>query len=182
MDDSGIVELFWERDERAIEESQKKYGANCLRLAQGILDSPEDAEECVNDTWMRAWNAIPPARPNRLAAYFAKITRNLALDRWRTKSAQKNGGGEFALCLEELDALSSGESEVDRLLLRDALERFLRGLTPEARQIFLLRYFQMLPAAGIAQLTGKSEGAVKISLHRTKEALRKFLKREGFGL
>ena len=179
MEDSEIIGLFFVRDERAIAESSRKYGADCLRLANNILDSAEDAEECVNDVWMRAWNAIPPARPNRLAAYFAKITRNLALDRLRKNRAKKNGGGEFALCLDELDVLSESESPVDEMILRDALNRFLREISPDARKIFLLRYWQILPVPEVARIMGKSEGAVKISLHRTKEALRKYLKKEG---
>lgn len=180
MEDSEIVALYFARDEKAITESEQKYGTLCRTIANRILDSIPDAEECVSDTWLRAWNVIPPERPNRLEAFFAKITRNLALDRWRSSHAKKKGGGIAELCLDELgNAVSSSADPVDRLLLRDLLNRFLRELKPETREIFLLRYWYFCTNAEIARRTGKSLAAVKISLHRTREELRKYLEKEG---
>ena len=102
MEDSGIIALYWQRDQRAISETDSKYGLFCRSLAQRILSSREDAEECVNDTWHRAWNTMPPERPRSLRAYLARIARNLSIDRWRKQSAQKRGGKEMIFALDEL--------------------------------------------------------------------------------
>ena len=184
MEDSEILALFFVRDEKAIDESERKYGALCRSVAGRILDSPQDTEECVSDTWLRAWNAIPPERPGRLDVYFTKITRNLALDRWRSSRTKKKGGGELDLCLDELkNTLSDADADpADRLVLRELLNRFLRGLSAEAREIFLLRYWYFCPNDEIARRTGKSTVAVKVSLHRTREKLRNYLEKEGFDL
>ena len=183
MDDSRIIQLFWDRNEDAIAETSLKYGSYCRSVAHNILGNNEDAEECVSDTWFRAWNVIPPEHPQRLGAFFAKITRNLALDRWRTAHSLKKGSGCADLCLEELRDSIAGEADpVDRLLLRDLLNRFLRELKPETREIFLLRYWYFCTNAEIARRTGKSLAAVKISLHRTREELRNYLKKEGVTL
>ncbi len=180
MKDSEIIALYFARDEQAIDESERKYGPLCRTVADRILDSAQDTEECVSDTWLRAWNVIPPEHPHRLDAFFAKITRNLALDRWRSSHTKKKGGGTANLCLDELkNSVASSADPVDRLLLRDLLNRFLRELKPETREIFLLRYWYFCTNAEIAKRTGKSLAAVKISLHRTREELRKFLEKEG---
>ena len=131
MEDTEIVELYWARDERAIEESDTKYGPLCRSIALRVLESPEDGEECVSDTWLRAWNAMPPQRPARLGAFLGKITRNLALDRWRRDHAGKRYGGETAMALEELGEIVSGKSLEDEVQSREldrALDGFLRGL------------------------------------------------------
>jgi RNA polymerase sigma-70 factor (ECF subfamily) len=183
MEDSEIVILFFARNENAILESERKYGKLCRSVAERILSSAEDTEECVSDTWLKAWNVIPPDKPARLGAFFAKITRNLALDRWRSAHTKKKGGGIADLCLEELqNSITSSADPIDRLLLRDLLNRFLRELKPEPREIFLLRYWYFFSNADIAQRTGKSLAAVKISLHRTREELRKYLEKEGVDL
>ena len=183
MDDRDIIALFFERDESAIMESDRKYGSLCRSIAGRILDSTEDAEECVSDTWLRAWNVIPPERPYHLESFFAKITRNLALDRWRNNHTKRKGSGTPALCLEELgQILTSYADPADRLFLRDLLNRFLRELKPDAREMFLLRYWQFCSNKEIARHTGKSLAAVKISLHRTREELRQFLIKEGIDL
>jgi len=179
MEDSDIIALYFARDEKAIDESERKYGALCRSVADRILDSAPDTEECVSDTWLRAWNVIPPERPRRLDAFFAKITRNFALDRWRTNHTKKKGGGIAELCLSELESSIPSADPIDRLLLRDLLNRFLRGLKPDAREIFLLRYWYFRTNAEIAERTGKSLAAVKISLYRTREELRKYLEKEG---
>ena len=185
MEDSEIIALFFARDEKAIDESSRKYGSLCRTVAGRILDSVQDTEECVSDTWLRAWDAIPPEHPKRLDAFFAKITRNLALDRWRSSHTKKKGGGETELCLEELKNTLSPESDadpVDRMILRELLNCFLRGLSAETREIFLLRYWYFCPVKEIAQRTGKSTAAVKVTLHRTRESLRQYLEKEGFDL
>ena len=180
MNDNEIIELYWQRSENAISESQQKYGGYCGTIARNILHSAEDAEECVNDTWAKAWNVIPPSKPNRLSVFLGRITRTLAIDRWRAKSTQKRGNGEISLCLDELaECVSNNDSIVDDLILKDALERFLRGLKADAAQLFLLRYWYMLPIKDIALRRSVSEGAVKMSLSRTRAALREFLEKEG---
>ena len=183
MKDSEIIALYFARDEKAIDESNRKYGTLCRTIAERILDSAQDTEECVSDTWLRAWNVIPPERPRRLEAFFAQITRNLALDRWRNSHAKKNGGGILPLCFDELRSdISDSADPIDRFLLRDLLNTFLHDLKPDAREIFLLRYWYFFTDAEIAGRTGKSIAAVKISLHRTRENLRKFLIKEGIDL
>ena len=179
MEDSEIIALYFARDEKAIDESNRKYGSLCRTIADRILDSGSDTEECVSDTWLRAWNVIPPERPHRLDTFFAKITRNIALDRWRANHTKKKGGGITELCLSELESSIPSADPFDRLLLLDLLNRFLRELPPDAREIFLLRYWHFRTNAEIAVRTGKSLAAVKISLHRTREKLRKYLEKEG---
>ena len=180
MDDRQIVALYWERSEDAIAESAKKYGGYCTAIANRILHSPEDTEECVNDTWVRAWNAIPPERPSRLELFLGTITRNLALDRFRKKQRQKAGRGEVPLCLDELlECVGDWEADPEnRIALQDAMNRFLDTLTPDARVIFMLRYWHFLEIREIAQARGMSTGAVKMSLSRTRAALKEFLTKE----
>ena len=114
MEDTEIVALYWARDQRAIMESEDKYGTYCASIARNILGSPEDAEECVSDTWFRAWNTIPPQRPQILSAFFGRVTRNLAFDRYRSRSAEKRGGTESALVLDELRDCVSGRDEMEQ--------------------------------------------------------------------
>ena len=183
MEDHQIIELYWQRNESAIQESQSKYGAYCAAIAGSILHAAEDAEECVNDTWLRAWNAMPPERPGRLAVFFGRITRNLAIDRYRRDRTQKYGGGQTALCLDELGECIGEESPIeDRLALRELVNHFLQGLSEKNRRIFLLRYWYVLPVAEIAKQLGSSEGAVKMSLQRAREKLKTALEQEGIGV
>lgn len=180
MNDNEIVELYHQRSELAISESRQKYGAYCGSIAQNILHCTEDTEECVNDTWSRAWNSIPPARPVRLSVFLGKITRNLALDRWRRRNSAKNGGGQTSLCLDELsECVSDGGRLSEAYDLKAALESFLRALKPETRRIFMLRYWYMLPVKEVARQCGNTEAAVKMSLSRTRAALREHLTKEG---
>lgn len=184
MEDSEIVALYWSRSERALAESQSKYGGYCSSVALRILDSPEDAEECVNDTWLRAWNTIPPERPVRLAAFFGAITRNLALDRRRKSRTEKAGKGVVALCLDELaECVGSEDSRIenvsDAMALKEALDRFLGTLKPRQREIFMRRYWAFLSEPDIARACGMTVGAVKMSLSRTRKKLKDHLKREG---
>lgn len=186
MEDAAIIALYWDRDESAIGESSAKYGPFCRTVALNILSVREDAEECVNDTWLRAWNAIPPARPSPLRAFFGKITRNLSLDRFRAARAQKRGSGNMELILEELgECVGSGESVEGAFDARETagvITRFLDGQQPLQRQIFLRRYWFGDGIADIAKRFAMREGTVKSNLFRTRERLREALEREGVAL
>ena len=180
MEDLAIIELYWKRNESAIKESQMKYGGYCSTIADNILHSAEDTEECVNDTWFRAWNTIPPEKPKRLAVFFGRITRNLAIDRFRSDTSKKRGGGQIALCLDELAECIGEDSPIeDRLALREGLNRFLRELSDKNRTIFLLRYWYMMPVSDIAKRYNLSEGAVKMLLQRVRNKLKDYLQKEG---
>lgn len=183
MEDIQIIELYWQRDETAIKESRTKYGGYCSTIANNILHSAEDTEECVNDTWFRAWNTMPPEKPNRLAVFLGRITRNLAIDKYRKDRSQKYGGGQTALCLDELGECIGEDSPIeDRLALRELLKSFLRDLSDKNRNIFLLRYWYMMPVSEIAKRNDISEGAVKMILQRVRDKLRTYLKKEGIGI
>ena len=182
MEDGAIVQLYWDRDERAIEESDRKYGGLCRGVALRILESPEDSEECVSDTWLRSWNAMPPQRPGRLGAFLAKITRNLALDRWRQDHAEKRYAGETALALEELGEIVSGESleeEVRRRELIRAMNGFLRSLPERDRNLFLRRYWGMETLEGLAKAEGMSLTALHRRLGKLRSRLADHLRKEG---
>ncbi|MBE6850973.1 MAG: RNA polymerase sigma factor [Ruminococcus sp.] len=180
MDDNTIINLYFQRSETAIRESDKKYGAYCSTIANNILHSPQDSEECVNDTWVRAWNTIPPEKPVRLSVFFGKITRNLAIDRWRKAKSEKSGGGQIALCLDELaECVGTKQNFGDELDLKEAIDAFLSSLKPQPKRIFMLRYWHMCPISDVARLCGISEGAVKMSLKRTRNLLREYLEQEG---
>lgn len=135
MHDAALVQLYWDRDERAIPATADRYGSYCASIARNILGSPEDAEECVNDTWLKAWNTMPPHRPDSLSAFLGKIVRNLSLNRYRHNTADKRGGGELPVVLDELSELVSGkedvEREIDRRELVQAMDAFLECLSPE---------------------------------------------------
>lgn len=180
MTDTCIIELYFLRDEKAIEESRLKYGSYCHSIAYNILGSKEDSEECVNDTWLGAWNAIPPNRPHKLALFLGGITRKISIDLFRKRTAGKRGGGETAICLEELEECTGkGDCGGEALELKDALDRFLDRTKPKAKKVFVLRYWYMLTVKETARLCGMTEGQVKMSLKRTREKLKKFLEKEG---
>lgn len=185
MKDSEIVALYWSRSEQALRETAAKYGSYCYSIAFRILESSEDSEECVNDTYLKAWNAIPPHRPENLAAYLGKITRNLAIDRYHQQSAQKRGGGQAELVLEELRTVlpqSSQSDEIaDEIALTDALNRFLSRLQPTARRIFLMRYWHTYSVKEIARQLGIGESRVKMSLLRARNRLKEMLEEEDIG-
>ena len=186
MDDEAIIGLFWERSETAITAASEAYGPYCRTIAQNILADPRDAEECVNDTWLRAWNAMPPQRPSRLRLFLGKITRNLALTRYRRFHAEKRGGGQTALALEELgDCVSGGnpvEAEEDRRAIAEAINRFLGSLPELQRNVFLRRYWHMASVADIAKAYGMSQSQTASMLHRCRKKLRAALEKEGIGL
>lgn len=183
MDDNGIIALYWARDEKALEESNTKYGGYCRSIAYHILQNNEDTEECVNDTWLRAWNAMPPQRPNILSAFLGKITRNLSLDRYKLSLAAKRGGGQLPMALEELNqCIPSDEDVEDELALKELsrlLDRFLRDLPEKDCCVFLRRYWFVDSTAEIAQRYKMAEGSVKSSLYRTRQKLKVYLEKAG---
>lgn len=183
MQDEQIIELYWARSENAITETANKYGKYCYHIAYNILYNNEDSEECVNDTYWKAWGVMPPQRPQRLATFLGKITRNLALHRHEKDTAKKRGAGQVALALEELsECLSAGngvEEAMEERLLVEALNRFLAEQSPEVRRIFLRRYWYLSEIREIAMDYRISESKAKVMLHRTRKRLRQFLEKEG---
>ena len=184
MEDERIIELYFSRDERALKETADKYGSYLMTIANNILNQLEEAEECVNDTYLRAWNSIPPTRPNRFNVFLAGIVRNLAIDRYRKKRTVKNGGGQVALCLDELSECI-GERDVDiddANELKNALNGFLKGIKTRQKDIFLLRYYYLLPIEDVAKRCKCSKASEKMSLHRTRKELRNYLEKEGISI
>ena len=182
MDDLQIIELYFARNEQAIRETDVKYGKLCFGLANNILNNNEDSEECVNDTWHRAWNSIPPEEPRSLAAYLGRITRNLALNRLQKQNRLKRGGGEMTLIWEELGEMlpdrDTPEQHWERRAIAAALERFLRGLTPEERILFLRRYWWAEPVKTAAAHSGISPRRARSILERLRRDLRNELEKE----
>ena len=181
-DDQKIIELYCSRSENAISETAAKYGRYCNAIAYGILKSHEDAQECVSDAYLTAWNAIPPRRPADLSTYLGKITRNLSIDRLRTRSRGKRGGGEAPLALEELEEVVAGsgspENEAVRKELIAALNRFLGNLSQQERYVFVRRYWYLDSLGDIAQNTGFSGSKVASMLYRIRGRLKKQLTEE----
>lgn len=183
MDDNKIIDLYWARSQQAIAESEQKYGAYCRTVARNILDREEDAEECVNDTWLRAWNTIPPQRPTFLQAFFGKLTRNLSLDRWRRDRAQKRGGSQVALALDELEDCLAARDRVDETLNAQITARlisdFVRQLPQSDRLLFVRRYWYLDDIQTLAKTTGMGQSKVKSRLHRIRLRLKTELEKEG---
>lgn len=184
MEDSKIVDLYWQRCELAIDETQRKYGGYCLSIAKNILQEPEDARECVNDTYLAAWNAIPPARPAVLSAFLGKLTRRISVDRWRLLHAKKRGSGIVPLALEELAQCIPAESdpakEVEAKELAEAVNRFLDMLPYTERKVFLMRYFDMADMKQIETSFKMSSSKLKSMLYRIRKKLRMHLQEEGY--
>lgn len=186
MEDSKIIALYWDRSEKAISETDQKYGRYCHYIANSILQNEEDAAECVNDTWLRAWNAIPPNRPENLRGFLGKITRNLALNRYEQRSAEKRGAGVLPQVLEELQgcipSTDPREQVMDKIILEALLNRFLGGLKPDARRIFVRRYWYLSSVKEIAAEYGMTESKVTVTLCRTRQKLARLLEKEGIDL
>jgi len=184
MTDEKIIELYWERSESAIEETDRAYGPYFRSVSYGILWNEEDAKETVNDTYLKAWNTIPPERPNHLKAFLARITRQLSINRLERNTAKKRGAGQYVLILDELAECipdnDSGEDIADMTVLRDTLNRFLRSLSSESRTVFIRRYWYTYPIAEIAKSCGMSESKVKSMLMRTRNKLKMKLNEEGY--
>lgn len=184
MNDSEILKLFAERNELAIKRADEQYGNGCRKIARDILRNAEDTEEAVNDMWLRVWNSIPPVKPDNLFAFLSATVRNCALNRLEAKNAGKRGGGEIPLALEELSyCLTTGESVeeiLDQHMLQAAVNRFLRGLSFDARTIFVERYTKLTPVSEIASKFGITESKVKVTLMRVRKKLKTYLKKEGW--
>ena len=183
MEDPGILELFFARSEQAIAETDRKYGGYCYSIAYNILSSKEDSEESVSDTYLAAWNLIPPRKPNFLNAFLGKITRHISIDRWRKRNAQKRGGKEMILALEELGECAASpdmDTEIARWELTRILNDFLENLPETERNVFLCRYWYLDSIEAIVHATGFTQSKVTSMLHRTREKLRKRLSKEGY--
>lgn len=184
MDDKSIVDLYFSRDQEAITQTDKKYGHYCYRIAYNILTNKEDAEESVSDTYVAAWRVIPPRRPSVLSTFLGKITRHIAIDRWRERNASKRGGGEVPLALEELQDCVAGmqnvEMDYERKEIIKAYVKFLDALPVTERRVFLCRYWYVDSVEAIADKFGFSQSKVKTMLHRTRSKLRKQLAEEGY--
>ncbi len=182
MQDEQIIELYWTRNQQAVQETAAKYGGLLGKISWNILSNHEDAEECVNDTYLRAWNAIPPTRPSAFQAWLSRIIRNLSLDRWKQRQADKRGSGMEVLLgeLEDCVPASRGhpESVLEEQALADLLNGFLRQISRENCRIFLQRYWYGEPVAVIAVRLGCRQGKIKSSLYRTRQALRIYLEKE----
>ena len=179
MEDERIVELFWERSEEAIKETKSKYGSYCRRIAFNILANDQDAEECENDTYLRAWEAMPPHRPTRLASFLGRITRNVALNRYAHDRAQKRAPGIEVVYEELSDLISDDREGDDETALAEAISGFLSTLPKEARIVFVQRYWYFCPVKVIAQSRGLSESNVKVTLMRTRKKFKEYLEKEG---
>ena len=183
MEDARIVELFWARSEKAIEETSSKYGKYCYTIAYSILANSEDAEESVNDTYLTAWNCMPPHRPAILSAFLGKITRRVSIDKWRRRTAEKRGGGEIAEVLDELSTCvpsnQNVEHEIETAELAKELNDFLKSIPPIQRQVFTCRYWYLDSIPDIARRFGFSEGTTKMMLYRTRKRLTKYLVKRG---
>ena len=186
MDDFDIVEMYWDRNEDAIYHTDKKYNRYCSGIAYNILFNAEDTRECVNDTWLKAWETIPPQRPENLAAYLGKITRNLAINLHEKLTALKRGGRQTDVVLDELSEVIGEESDVDRYIdekvLTEIITRFLKQQNETARKVFVRRYWYMSSTKEIARYYGLTESNVKVMLLRTREKLREYLIKEGYDL
>ena len=183
MEDSAIVNLYWQRSDQAIPETKRKYGSYCHTVSMRIVNNLEDAEECVNDTWLGAWNSMPENRPSYLAPYLAKLTRWLSLSKLKTKNRFKRGGGEVTLSLEELGSeLGTGTDLAQQIELKELSEYlniFLSELPAEERKVFLARYWYAASIREISEKSGYSESKVKSMLLRTRRKLKKALEEEG---
>lgn len=182
MDDQSIVDLFWKRSENAIAETDKKYGRYCFSIAYNVLANNEDAEESVNDTYMKTWNNLPPQRPAVLITFLGRITRNISISRWRARKAAKRGGGEIILALDELDeCIANGQNVEEKYIQEETagvFRRFLDTLPDTERDVFLRRYFLLDSVASIAEDFGFSQSKVKSMLYRTRLKLRSRLEME----
>lgn len=183
LNDSEIIELFNSRDEKAITEAQRKYGTLCACVSKNILHNSWDAEECVNEALWKAWDSIPPQQPKYLSAFLVKIAKNIALNKYKAQHREKRGNGEISLVLEETEDLllyGSLEEETERKEIIKAINGFLAKQSHRKRIIFVRRYWFCDSVSQIAADNGISEGNVSVMLNRTREALKKYLRKRGF--
>ncbi len=182
MEDQQIIDLYLARDERAIAETDKKYGAFCMSISLDILKDPQDAEECLNDTWLNVWNHIPPDIPHRLRTYLGYIVRMLSIDRYRFNHAERRNK-DMEVALDELEncvAVQDGSADEGRL--RADINTFLRSLSKTDRVIFILRYYHAKPVKDVADAVGMTANAATKRLKKTRESLRAYLNERGYGL
>ena len=183
MEDNQIIKLYEDRSESAISETASKYGKYCYSIAYRILYNEQDSEECVNDTYLRTWNSIPPQNPNIFSAFLGKITRNLALDKYRYYNREKRGNGQVAFALEELEecipTIKSTEQEIQDKMLVTILNDFLEDLPIRQRIIFVQRYWYLRSVSEIAEEFSMSESNIKVILFRIRNKLKKVLEKEG---
>lgn len=184
MEDKEIIQLYWQRNQQAIEESNRKYGRYCYSIAYNLLNDHEDSEECVSDTFLGAWNAMPPHKPSRLQLFLAKITRSLAFNRYQSRTAQKRGGGELPLVLEELSECIGGgtdpEEKVEAAELSTAIEKFVKTLSVREHSIFVDRYFYTESIEKVAEKNSLTLNNTYVILSRIRGKLRAYLAEEGF--
>jgi len=184
MTDEMIVTLYWDRDERAIDETDKKYRKYLTRIAQNVLSDEEDAKESVNDTFLAAWDSIPPNRPKNLSTYLGKLTRRISIDIFRKKNRDKRKGSQYALSLSELSCIASGEpsphEKMENELLSKKISEFLRTQDARTRNVFIGRYYNLDSVKEIARYCDMKEATVKTVLHRTRLDLKAYLEKEGY--
>ena len=183
MEDERIVDLYWKRSDLAISETDRKYGRYCHTIAYNICGTVEDAEECVNDTWLRAWELMPDQRPTVLSTFLGRITRNFAINCIKAKRRTKRGGGEATLALDELEECIPGGTDPAHVLeekeLEEAIGAFVADLPQSDRTIFILRYWHVASVAEIAEKLHSGRGRIKSSLFRSRKKLRACLEKEG---
>ena len=183
MEDSAIIELYWARDEQAIEQTSRKYGSYCRAICAGILSDAQDVEESLNDTWIGAWNAMPPHRPGVLSTFLGKISRRVSLKKWRDRNTAKRGGGQAPLALEELEQCIPDGHEVDENLTAEELGKtisaFLRTLPETQRRVFVRRYWYFDDIKTLCRQYGITRTNLDSMLHRTRQKLREYLEGEG---
>lgn len=186
MEDQQIVDLYFARDEQAVAQTAAKYGKYCFQIAYNILSHYRDAEEAVNDTYLGAWRSIPPHRPQRLSTYLGKITRRISIEKWKANHAQKRGGGEVAIALEELgECIPGGETPEQAMEMKELTARinqFLKMLPDTEQKVFINRYWYLTPVKSIARDFGFSESKVKSMLSRTRGKLKAYLQKEGIAI
>lgn len=186
MEDQEIVDKIWERKEEGLTDLTSKYEAYCCSISYGILRNHEDSAECVNDTWLRVWNAIPPSRPENLPAFLAKVVRNLSLNCYEKKHAKKRGEGVVNVLLDELEQCIPGNNQIEEHLnhqhLVECIQNFLKKQSKQKRQIFMRRYFYMDDIKEVATKMGMREGSVKSALSRMRKELCSDLEKEGIML
>lgn len=186
MNDKDIIQLYFNRDQSALSATAKKYGKYCTSIAKNILGSNEDVEECVNDTYLSAWNSMPPTRPTILSAFLGKITRNLAFNKYKYNHMMKRGSGEIAVVLDELAECVSGlddvEQEIDRRELVEEINSFLDTLSTQKRNIFICRYWYSDSISAIARRYGMTESNVSVTLNRLRSKLKEYLSERGYVL
>jgi len=183
MTEQELIDLYWKRSERALFETEKSYGSYCRSIAYHLLRSREDTEESVNDTWLAAWNTMPPQRPDSLRIFLGKLTRNIAISRLRQRESKKRGGGETFLTLEELGECLPGDGDPERIVeaeeLTACLNAFLKTLSRRDRSLFLGRYFYGFTEMELSKRLDMKQSSVHTVLYRSREKLRELLKKEG---